>query len=356
MGCCFSVNDGYEYDDAVAAVSGSVNEVPRVTGVHQFTIRQYSGIKGKGVGKSVLSQNFTVAGRKWFIRFYPDGYNNDTSDHVAFFLQSLYRPRCGSVYHVEFSFSLLGPNVVAGDGGAVLHNVRVDRPCRFDNHSNSWGIRKYITREQLEGSALGAIQDDTLTVRCTMHVIQRRRTSRGAGAVVTGPVRVPVPPSCHAKNAMDFLLSGDAPFDLEIHVGDATFRAHRLALAGQSLYFRKLLYGQVGNEASSPVIYVRGMSPEAFGAVVHYVYHDILPPEATKGRNAAAVAREVFEAADMYAMERLKLMCASNLCRFIGDDTASSLMELAKAHSCDPLKKACQNYMNRKRIPFNPDS
>lgn len=167
---------------------------------------------------------------------------------------------------------------------------------------------------------------------------------------------MPVPPSCHARNVMEFLLSGDAPFDLEIHVGDATFGAHRLALAGQSLYFRKLLYGQVGNEASSPAIRLREMSPEAFGAVLHYVYHDSLPPEATKGRNAAAMAREVFEAADMYAMERLKLMCASNLCRFIGDDTASGIMELAKAHSCDPLKKACENYMKRRRIPFNPDS
>ncbi|EAZ32280.1 BTB/POZ and MATH domain-containing protein 1 [Oryza sativa Japonica Group] len=353
MGCCFSVidDDGYEHDDAV---SGSVNEVPRVTGVHQFTIRQYSGVKGKGVGNSVLSRNFTVAGREWFVRFYPDGYNSDTSDHVAFFLQSLYRPSCGSVYHVEFSFALLGGG---GGGGAVLHDVRIDRPCRFDNRNNSWGIRKYIAREQLEGAALGAIHDDALTVRCTMHVIQRRR---GAGRpVVTGaggPVRVPVPPSCHARNAMEFLLSGDAPFDLEIHVGDATFGAHRLALAGQSLYFRKLLYGQVGNEASSPAIRLREMSPEAFGAVLHYVYHDSLPPEANKGRNAAAMAREVFEAADMYAMERLKLMCASNLCRFIGDDTASGIMELAKAHSCDPLKKACENYMKRRRIPFNPDS
>uniref|UniRef100_A0A0E0DJG9 BTB domain-containing protein n=1 Tax=Oryza meridionalis TaxID=40149 RepID=A0A0E0DJG9_9ORYZ len=345
MGCCFSANDGYEYDDD--AVSGSVNEVPRVTGVHQFTIRQYSGVKRKGVGKSVLSRNFTVAGREWFVRFYPDGYNSDTSDHVAFFLQSLYRPSCGSVYHVEFSFALLG----GGDGGAVLHDVLIDRPCRFDNRNNSWGIRKYITREQLEGAALGAIHDDTLTVRCTMHVIQRRRrTSRGAG-----PVRVPVPPSCHAKNAMEFLLSGDAPFDLEIHVGDATFGAHRLALAGQSLYFRKLLYGQVGNEASSPVIRLQEMSPEAFGAVLHYVYHDSLPPEATtKGRNAAAMAREVFEAADMYAMERLKLMCASNLCRFIGDDTASGIMELARAHSCDPLKKACENYMKRRKDSIQP--
>ncbi|KAF0890651.1 hypothetical protein E2562_004168 [Oryza meyeriana var. granulata] len=341
MGCCFSVNDGN--DDV--AVSGSVNEEPRVTGVHQFTIRQYSRIKGKGVGKSVLSQNFTVAGRSWFIRFYPDGYNASLPHHVAFFLQSLYRPQFGSAYHVEFSFALLNPNVVAADGGvAVVHDVRCGRPCRFDNHHNSWGIRKYITREQLEGPALGALHGDSLTVRCTVHVIQHRRT-RGARPIPAGPVRrVNVPPSCYAKNAMEFLLSGDAPFDMEIHVGDTTFNAHRLVLAGQSLYFRKLLYGQ-GKEASSSHIDIHEMSPEAFGAMLHYVYHDGLPAEATKGRNAAAMARELFEAADMYAMERLKLMCASILCRYIDDDTASSIMELGKAHYCEALTKACQNYM-----------
>uniref|UniRef100_J3M295 BTB domain-containing protein n=1 Tax=Oryza brachyantha TaxID=4533 RepID=J3M295_ORYBR len=350
MGSCVSVNDGGGGEEA--AVSGSVNEEPRVTGVHQFTIRQYSTIKGKGVGKSVLSRNFTVAGRSWFIRFYPDGYNGTTADHVAFFLQSLHRPRFGSAYNVEFSFTLLNPNIVADAdaGGAVVHNVRCEHPCRFDNHHSSWGIRKYIPREQLEGAALGAIHDDSLTVRCTVHVIQRRR-SRRAGPRPAARVGIQVPPSCHAKNAMHFLLSGDAPFDLEIHVGDTTFRAHRLVLAGQSPYFRTLLYGG-GSEASSPRITIHERSPEAFGAVLHYIYHDSLPKEATKrqGRKAAAMARELFEAADMYAMERLKLICANTLSRFVNDDTASSIMELGRVHSCDALTKTCQNYMIRRRI------
>uniref|UniRef100_A0A0D9WAN0 BTB domain-containing protein n=1 Tax=Leersia perrieri TaxID=77586 RepID=A0A0D9WAN0_9ORYZ len=157
---------------------------------------------------------------------------------------------------------------------------------------------------------------------------------------------------------MEFLLSGDAPFDLEIRVvGDdaATFHAHRMALAAQSLYFRRRLYGEVGNEAGGAppsAIDVHGVSPEAFGAVLHYVYNDALPEEVTnKSGNAAAfMARELFEAADMYAMDRMKLLCANNLCRFIDVDTVSPIMEIAEAHSCELLKKARRNYMKRRRI------
>ncbi|KAL5214888.1 hypothetical protein ABZP36_004040 [Zizania latifolia] len=337
MGSCVSVNGN---GDDVVAVSGSVNEMRKVTGVHDFTVRQYSRSKGIGVHRSICSNSFTVGGRKWCLRFYPDGYIYEVRGYVSVYLETLCSPH--TVALAEFSIALLNRS------GAAVHKVQCERPCRFDRHQRIWGIRKFISRQQLESPALGALHGDSLTMRCTVDVIMERRNR------AVGVVAVPVPPSCYAENAGKFLLSGDAPFDLEFHVGGATFKAHRMVVAGQSPYFRKLLYGQ-GKEASSPHVYIRERSPEAFSAVLHYIYHDKLPDDVSRcgDNNAAAVARELFEAADMYAMERLKLMCASILLRFIDDDTAGVIMELGKTYSCKELEKACQNYLSRRGIAFH---
>ncbi|KAG8066536.1 hypothetical protein GUJ93_ZPchr0004g40502 [Zizania palustris] len=296
MGSCVSVNnnDGNGDDDDVVAVSGSVNEM-----------------------RAICSNSFTtVGGRKWCLRFYPDGYTYDVRGYASVYLEALCRSH--TVALAEFSIALI--NRIS----AAVHKVQCERPCRFDRRQRTWGIHKFISRQQLESAALGALHGESLTMRCTVHIIMERK-NRAAGIVA-----VPVPPSCYAANAEKFLLSGDVPFDLEFHVGDATFKAHRMVVAAQSPYFRNLLYG-MGKEASSPHVYIRERNPETFGAVLHYIYHDKLPDDVVSRSvdddDNAAVARELFEAADMYLMERLKLMCADIMLRLIDDDNADGARE-----------------------------
>ncbi|XP_071685257.1 BTB/POZ and MATH domain-containing protein 1-like [Lolium perenne] len=87
---------------------------------------------------------------------------------------------------------------------------------------------------------------------------------------------------------------------------------------------------------------IGGTSPEVFKAVLHYIYNDQLPDGATADEEAT---RQLFVAADMYLLERLKKMCASRLCRFLQDGTVESIMQLAEAHSCIELQQACKSYM-----------
>lgn len=335
MGCCLSVPD-----DEDVVVTGSVSEVPKVSGTHEFTIRQYSRTKGMGVGKSILSQYFTVDGRTWFIRFYPDGYSSAESDWISFYVQTLYRPQISAV-HAEFTFHLLNPN------GDVVYSRRSDRACNYDRFCNNWGLRRFITRQQLEAENFAALHADSLTVRCTVQVI-KERGKRRAGPQ-PGPVAVPVPPSCFAENAMRFLVGGRAPFDVEFDVDGEIIGAHRLVVAGQSSWFEGLLYGQ-GKEAGWGRVNIMDTSPEVFKGVLHYIYHDKLPEEAIKGENADAMTRQLFVAADMYLLERLKKMCASRLCRYINDGTVDDIMELAESHSCEELQQACKNHLARRGL------
>jgi speckle-type POZ protein len=41
---------------------------------------------GLGVGKSIDSGTFIVGGRSWHLRYYPDGYDDNCSDKISFFV------------------------------------------------------------------------------------------------------------------------------------------------------------------------------------------------------------------------------------------------------------------------------
>ncbi|RLM64584.1 BTB/POZ and MATH domain-containing protein 1-like [Panicum miliaceum] len=335
MGCCLSAPD-------------AGGELDTVSGTHQFTIRAYSQTKGIGSGKSILSRYFTVDGRTWYVRFYPDGYAPN-SVFVAFYVQTLYKPHCRAV-RAGFTFQLLKPD------GTVGYSRRSDRPCSFDRRCNSWGFRVFVTREALEGPELGVLHEDSIKVRCTVDVVNSCRKNRGDGgddrrASVAGGAMAPQ--SDFAANAMRFLKSGRAPFDVKFSVGGTVFEAHGLVVAAQSEWFATALYGHGGEErwaeTGLPCVAISGTSPEAFEGVLHYIYHDELPEELTKAHGEAAMTRQLFEAADMFLIERMKQMCAGRLRRFIKDDTVRGIMDLAQAHSCKELEQACHTFLGRRR-------
>jgi speckle-type POZ protein len=341
MGAAASVPDG----DATA-VTGSVSDVPKVSGVHEFTIREYSRTKGMGIGKSIISQYFTIDGRKWYIRFYPDGYSAADSAWIAFYAQTFYKPQFCAV-RAEFTFQLLGAN------GEARHTRRSDRACKYDTFCNSWGIRRYINRNQLESAALAALHNDSITVRCTITIHQARR--RSVPVDRPGLVKMPdQPATVHDQNAIRFLASGKAPFDVRFDVDGEIFEAHRMVVAAQSPWFEGLLYGHGREAGESDLVDVGSgvVGADAFRGVLHFIYNDELPTTVTdksvKERYEATL--RLFEAADYYLMDRLKMMCAIRLGDFITNSTVDTIEEYAEAYSCKELEQACKNFKERRGV------
>ncbi|KAM0899721.1 hypothetical protein ACQ4PT_021118 [Festuca glaucescens] len=348
MGGAPSVPDGGD----PTAVTGSVSDVPKITGTHEFTIREYSRIKGMGVGKSILSQYFTIDGRRWYIRFYPDGYSAADSAWVALYAQTLYKPQFCAV-RAEFTFQLLGAN------GEVRHTRRSDRACKYDTFCNSWGIRRYIDRNLLESAALAAVHNDSITVRCTVTIHQARR--RSVPVPRPGLVKMPdQPASVHGQNAIRFLASGKAPFDVRFEVDGEIFEAHMMVVAAQSPWFESLLYGHGLEAGESDLADVGGgvVGPEAFRGVLHYIYNDELPATVTSKKRAKRryeATLRLFEAADYYLIDRLKMMCAISLGNnFISDSTVTTIAEYAEAYSCKELQQACKNFAERRGVRLLP--
>ncbi|XP_051212045.1 BTB/POZ and MATH domain-containing protein 2-like [Lolium perenne] len=349
MGAAPSVPDGGD----PTAVTGSVSDVPKVSATHEFTIRDYSRTKGRGVGKSILSQYFTIDGRKWYIRFYPDGYSAADSAWVALYAQTLYKPQFRAV-RAEFTFQLLGAN------GEVRHTRRSDRACKYDTFCNSWGIRRYIDRNLLESAALAAVHNDSITVRCTITIHKARR--RSVPVPRPGLVMMPdQPASVHGQNAVKFLASGKAPFDVRFEVDGEIFEAHRMVVAAQSPWFEGLLYGHGRESRESDLADVGGgvVGAEAFRGVLHFIYNDELPAATlvtdSKRRRYEATLR-LLEAADYYLLERLKMMCAISLGNdFITDSTLTTIAEYAEAYSCKELEQACRNFAERRGVSLLPN-
>ncbi|KAI5010644.1 hypothetical protein ZWY2020_012781 [Hordeum vulgare] len=339
MAAAPSVADGRDG----TAVTGSVSDVPKLTGTHEFTIRDYSRTKGIGVGKSILSEHFSVNGRRWYIRFYPDGYSTADGAWIAFYAQTLHKPQLRPV-RAEFSFQLLGPD------GEVRHTRRSDRACKYDTFCNSWGIRRYITRYQLESAALGAIHADSITVRCTVtiHRAQRRSLAVNRPGLVKMP---PPPPSNHGENAIRFLASRKAPFDVRFEVDGEVFEAHRMVVAAQSSWFEASSTGTAARrEGRASPSRRRHRYRGGVQGVLHFIYTDELPGEAAGGRGSYDVTLRLFAAADYYLIDRLKLMCACRLGDFIKDSTVEALMEIAEAYSCNDLQQACRNFAARRGL------
>jgi speckle-type POZ protein len=67
-------------------VSASTILAARATGRHLLTIDGYSCTKDLPTGKSLQLRQFTVAGHRWHINYYPNGESSEFADYISLFL------------------------------------------------------------------------------------------------------------------------------------------------------------------------------------------------------------------------------------------------------------------------------
>ena len=54
-------------------------------GYHILKIDGYSHTKAKPTGKSIKSNTFTVGDRSWYIRYYPNGDDSESTDYISLY-------------------------------------------------------------------------------------------------------------------------------------------------------------------------------------------------------------------------------------------------------------------------------
>nr|XP_034570017.1 BTB/POZ and MATH domain-containing protein 2-like [Setaria viridis]TKW01837.1 hypothetical protein SEVIR_8G205350v2 [Setaria viridis] len=315
------------------AQSASSIVAAAVEGSHVLTIDGYSRTKGLGNGKFIKSVTFDVGGHRWFIAYYPDGYDSESSGWISFFLKS--DSSYSTKVKARFGFSLLdhvGETVPSYKVGSVIY--------AFGSKNRSWGYDKFIKTKGLEESTY--LKDDRFRVRCDVTVLKDEMEIRAENS---SPF-VTVPPS-DVNTHLGHLLSSGVEANVTFQVGEETFAAHRLLLGARSSVFMAELFGPMKEKHTSH-IKIDDMEPRVFKAMLHYIYTDSLPEMEKDG--IFVMSQHLLVAADRYGLDRLKLICEDKLCNYVSTGTAATTLALAEQHGCKGLKEACFKFL---RSPGN---
>ncbi|CAL5001071.1 unnamed protein product [Urochloa decumbens] len=172
--------------------------------------------------------------------------------------------------------------------------------------------------------------------------------------IVLGADTIAVP-SSNIGCDLGFLLESDAGTDVSFIVKGETIQAHCAILAARSPVFQAELFGTM-SDATSPSITLQDMEPEVFKAMLVFVYTDELPEDEEFGDSVTDMMQHLLAAADHYALDRLKLMCARKLWNIISVDAFASTLACAETHNCPELKSKCIDFFaveeNFKKIVF----
>ncbi|TVU49768.1 hypothetical protein EJB05_01104, partial [Eragrostis curvula] len=251
------------------------------------------------------------------------------------------------VHPVEFGFSLLDQA-----GNPVPKFTRATaKVCSF-NQSRRQGFADFIRHKDLEAS--GCLKDDKFTVMCDLTVVRnlnhwpgRNIDNDDDGGVAPPPVVVP--PSDLHHHLTDLLWKKKEGKDVTISQQDRVPPVCvRWLLAARSPVFEAELLpaAKKDNKSALRRIEIRGVDPHVFKAMLHCMYTDTLLP-VTEGTGAVAMAEGLLEAAHMFKLERLKLMCEETLCKRIDVGTVAGILAVAEQHGCRDLKAACVEFITR---------
>ncbi|CAL5011113.1 unnamed protein product [Urochloa decumbens] len=259
----------------------------------------------KGVGKPIRSGKFTVGGHQWICSFYPDGHDSGLYPDYAAAALALCRPVPAATV------------------------VRASYELRLINQSTGLSVPLYK----------GGPRNDRLKLEYGITVIKEPLQTESRLSI-----GIDVPPSDIADQ-FGRLLETKVGVDVSFSEGSETFTMHRLVLAARSPVFEAELYGPM-REAGSESKVIRDMQPDVFRAFLHFIYTDSLPPlDDLETGDREELIRHLLVAADRYAMERLKLICQSILCRNLNVQTLATTVALADQHHCDRLKDACIEFL-----------
>src|SRR6185436_11645398 len=88
-------------------------------------------------------------------------------------------------------------------------------------------------------------------------------------------------------------------------------------------------YGQM-KERRAQRLTVEGIQPDVFKVLLQFIYTDSLPEwDDLDAEEYCEISRHLLAAADRYAMDRLKLLCASNLVDHLDAETVAITLALA---------------------------
>ncbi|CAM0954272.1 unnamed protein product [Alopecurus aequalis] len=318
-------------DGKLGPSASAINDAGSASGYHHLLVVEgYSTTKADVLsGNFIQSRSFRVGGFLSSLRYYPNGYSSIYGDFISAAL--LLAQDVATPVKAKYKFTFTDQ----ADKQDPSH-IRAAQVFDFPKKSCGKCNPEFIRRDAFENSE--HLKDDKFTIRCDIIV----KDVDATGSTVPF---VTVPPPDMQQHFADLLMTKEGA-DVTFNVGGETFPAHRCVLLARSRVFKDALFGPMkeGSMANAGVINLKDMDARAFRAMLTFIYSDS-EPDLGKEDNEDAMWQQLLVAADMYDLQRLKLMCEDKLCRFIDVNTMTAILDLAERHSCDGLKKACYDFI-----------
>ncbi|KAJ1287666.1 hypothetical protein BS78_02G028500 [Paspalum vaginatum] len=287
-----------------------------------MNIASYSEAKQKlPNGRSVISDPVDVGGHSWRIAFYPNGHLAGTTASIVLFLlldEDDQDDAIAADEGVDVTYRFMMQQV--GGSSVVFRSGKV--AATFTGRRNAQGFEHFVSRNVFETPALS--QSDRFTIRCHLTVF---------------------PPAVETSSSTS---SGNKQTD-----PSAAVTASSAPLSGLQADLSLLLATKEGadvelEEEDTGYVVVGDMSPEAFDALLHYMYTDALPEMAMDSlleEEGATLAEDLLVAAERYNLRDLKALTEKKLCDRIGVGTVLLLLALAEQYQCSKLKRMCLRFI-----------
>ena len=100
-------------------------------------------------------------------------------------------------------------------------------------------------------------------------------------------------------------------------------------------------------ETKARCVTVEDMQPDVFKSLLNFIYTDALPifDDDIDDDDYSEMIKHLLVAADRYAMDRMKLLCASVLVENLRVDTMATTLAFADQHNCKSLRDMCIEFM-----------
>ncbi|KAK1692941.1 hypothetical protein QYE76_009638 [Lolium multiflorum] len=287
--------------------------------VFQFRV-DYIQSKQLPIGEAVHSDVVSAGGHLWRIEFYPRGDTAEyNGEYTSVFLRHMSKSRSANAIFEAFMMpSDSKPSISFKDR-------RTFETFKIMGVGKSWGWKQFLKISTLKKNFL---TEGHVTFVCVIMVID------------DSPI--PVPPSDIGTHLGQLLDHTDGT-DVSFIVNDKTFPAHRAVLAARSPVFRAELFGSMA-EATMPSITLHDITPATFKVMLRFIYTDELPVEDEHLDSSIEMIQNLLAAADRYAIDRLKFICAQKLWDKVTIGTVATILACAETYNCHELKNRCIDF------------
>ena len=289
---------------------------------HEFKLG-YLETENVAIGHSVASEDILVGGHLWRIQCYPRGDRTSyNGERVSIFLHHVSKS--------EYAKAIFEASVIHTDGGALSSSDRSMCVRVYGGAAESWGWHQFVPRRVIKSLY---VTNGSFTIACRVKVLQKDPLD--------------VPPSdigSHLGRLLECPDGGGS--DVTFVLDGEEFPAHRAVLAARSPVFKAQLLGSMA-DASMPSITLHDIAPATFKVMLRFMYTDACPADAELGDSPDEMLRHLLAAADRFALDRLKLLCASKLWDNVSVDTIATTLMCAETYNCPELKRKCIGFFGQ---------